>query len=111
MTDRVGFRFTVKESASGTPWIAAEPTHEMLGNQFLKQALIGFDLKPEANLEQAQAIAAYMRKHIKGMRFGGSRRIRCQTQGPHRRTGGDSQESRKLPGMTEERVLAKGVSN
>ncbi len=64
-TDHADFGFWVKESATGTPWIAAEPTHEMLG----KRVNIGFNLKPETNLEQAHAIAAYMQKHIKGKSF------------------------------------------
>jgi len=65
MTDRAEFNFTVKEFASGTPWIVAEPMNKMLSIG----GMIGFDLKPGTTLKQAHEIADYMRKHIEGISY------------------------------------------
>lgn len=65
MPDRAEFNFTVKEFASGTPWIVAEPMNKMLSIG----GMIGFDLKPGTTMKQAHEIADYMRKHIEGISY------------------------------------------
>jgi hypothetical protein len=62
-TNRAEFTFVVKEGAEGRPWIAAEP----LSGETVFKGLVGFDLASDATLEQAKELAAYMRKHIRGM--------------------------------------------
>jgi hypothetical protein len=64
MTERAEFTFTVKEGASGKPWIAAEP---LGGDMPSLRGLLGFDLAPGTTLEQAHSLAKYMRENIRGL--------------------------------------------
>jgi hypothetical protein len=53
MTERGDFRFTVKESANGTPWIAAEPSGPPR-----------FRAKTRTNYEEAKTVASFLNTHI-----------------------------------------------
>jgi hypothetical protein len=61
MTERGDFRFTVKESADGTPWIAAEPSGKLLP---AIPGQLGFELKAGTNYEEAKSVAAFLNTHI-----------------------------------------------
>ena len=69
MTERAEFTFTVKESTDGTPSIAAEPTEGTMRG--VGRSVVGFDLATGTTLDAAKEIAAYMRKHIRGINFTG----------------------------------------
>jgi hypothetical protein len=59
-TFRGQYRFTVKESSNGSPWVAAEPAGETirdLGN-------LGFDLEAGTTMEDARALANLMNARI-----------------------------------------------
>ena len=58
MTERAEVSFTVKESASGTPWIMVESGPDLFGGT------VGFDLAPDTKLKKAKKIAEYLGKHI-----------------------------------------------
>ena len=47
------FRFTVKESADGTPWIAAEPSGKLLP---AIPGELGFELKAGTSYEEAKSV-------------------------------------------------------
>jgi hypothetical protein len=47
------YRFKVKEWGDGSPWLAAEPTGDIIPGT----GDLGFDLDPGATLEQAHALA------------------------------------------------------
>jgi hypothetical protein len=59
-TERGFYRFTVKEYATGAPFIAAEPAGAMLSIE----GQLGFDLKLETTYERAHEIAGWMNDHI-----------------------------------------------
>ena len=59
MTERGEYRFTVKEYASGAPFIAAEPAGDTLSI-----GQLGFDLTPGTSYDKAREIARYMNDHI-----------------------------------------------
>lgn len=62
MTERGEFRFTVKESHNGKPWIAFEPA----GSRLISvKGMLGFDLKDGATLDDAKEIARYMNENIR----------------------------------------------
>jgi hypothetical protein len=46
------YRFTVKETADGTPWLAAEPAGEKIEGLY---GLLGFKLEKGTTLEEASA--------------------------------------------------------
>jgi hypothetical protein len=62
-TERGEYRFTVKEYASGAPFVAAEPAGTFEGLEGFGGDL-GFDLQPNTTYEQAQDIAKYLNRHI-----------------------------------------------
>lgn len=64
-TSRAEFTFVVKEGAEGRPWIVAEP----LSGDAVFKGLIGFDLASDVTVAQAQEIAAYMKKLIRGISY------------------------------------------
>jgi hypothetical protein len=64
MTERAEFTFVAKESATGAPFVAAEPVSDMPKTI---RAVIGFDLKAGTTLKEAHEIAAYLRSHIRGV--------------------------------------------
>jgi hypothetical protein len=55
-TRRGQYRFTVRESAEGTPWLVAEPA----AGAGLEVGNIGFSLRPSATLEDAHEVAEFM---------------------------------------------------
>jgi hypothetical protein len=55
------YRFTVKETARGTFWLAAEPAGETLEGLY---GLLGFELERGTTLEEAQRIAGLMNERI-----------------------------------------------
>ena len=60
------YRYTVKEREDGTPWIAGEPSGDMLkiiGTEG-DDLNIGFTLRPGATLEDARNIAKFMNDRI-----------------------------------------------
>ena len=64
MTERAEFTFTVKEGASGTAWIAAEPLGDVPPSL---RGVIGFDLTAGTTLDEAKEIAKYLRGHVRGI--------------------------------------------
>jgi len=64
MTERNDCTFAVTAFVSGRPWIVAEPIEG-----YLPDRVIGFHLVDGITFEQANEIAAFMRKHIRGMNF------------------------------------------
>jgi hypothetical protein len=63
MTTRAKPVFTVKESSSGTTWIAIEYATSEKG---MPVGQFGFDLKPGTTIERARDIAAFLREHLVG---------------------------------------------
>ena len=60
------YRYTVKESEDGKPWIAGEPigdTIEIVGDDG-EDLEIGFTLRPGATLDDAEKLAKYMNEWI-----------------------------------------------
>jgi hypothetical protein len=64
-TEHGEFRFTVKEGADGTPWIAAEPQGQTM--PALKDAFVGFGLPEGVTLAEAYRTADFMNKHLQSM--------------------------------------------
>jgi hypothetical protein len=60
-SERGEFRFTVKESHDGKPWIAFEPA----GRELISKGLLGFDLKEGKTLDGAREVADYLNHHIR----------------------------------------------
>ena len=56
------FKFTVKESADGTAWIAAEPIGRAAVD--LLPGVLGFGLRREATLQEAGDVADFMNDTI-----------------------------------------------
>ena len=64
-TERGKYRFTVKESANGEPWIMLEPLGETL--PLLKNGFISFDLRAGITLDDAQKLTQELNKEITGV--------------------------------------------
>lgn len=62
MTERGEFRFTVKESHDGRPWIAFEPAGRKITGL---NGMLGFDLKDGATLDAARGIARYLNENVR----------------------------------------------
>ena len=62
MSERGRYKFTVKESAKGTPWIAAEPMGPE--PEVLCEGILGFDLREGATLDEAREIAHFLNDHV-----------------------------------------------
>ena len=60
-TARGEYRFTVRESAGGVPWLAAEPKGDR--NPWLNSVL-GFELRPETTREEAENLAQVLNGYI-----------------------------------------------
>jgi len=60
-TERGSYRFTVKETARGTFFLAAEPAGDTLEGLY---GLLGFDLEEGTTLEDAMRIADLMNNKI-----------------------------------------------
>jgi hypothetical protein len=63
MMERAEFTFKAKEYASGMPWILAQS----ISGPDIIGGTLGFDLTVGTTFEEAKEIAAYMRKHIRGL--------------------------------------------
>jgi hypothetical protein len=62
MTTKSGrYRFTVKETARGTFWLAAEPAGNTIEDLY---GLLGFELETGTTLEEAQRFADQMNYRI-----------------------------------------------
>ncbi|MDQ1387463.1 MAG: hypothetical protein QOF56_917 [Acidobacteriaceae bacterium] len=62
MTTKSGpYRFTVKETARGTFWLAAEPAGKTIEDFY---GLLGFELQTGTTLEEANRIASLMNERI-----------------------------------------------
>jgi hypothetical protein len=64
MTERGSYKFTVKETADGTPWIAAEPAGGTLASF---PGSLGFELRPGTSYDFAKTLAGYLNTHIVGI--------------------------------------------
>jgi hypothetical protein len=62
MTERGHYRFTVKESARGHFWVAAEPAGDTIKS--LDDCVLGFDLAPGASHGHAVAVADLLNRNI-----------------------------------------------
>jgi len=60
------YRYTVKETADGRPWIAGEPAGDTIKIVGAKgeDLNIGFTLQPGTTYQQAQDVAKYLNKWI-----------------------------------------------
>lgn len=56
------FKFTVKEFADGTPYLAAEPMRSAM--TLFDEAQMFFQLRPGTDIEEAHRIAKYLNQHI-----------------------------------------------
>lgn len=61
------FKFMVKESGAGVPWIALEPADENL--PVLGEGNLGFDLVDGASLADAEEVARVLNRHIKQLSY------------------------------------------
>ena len=62
MKERGQYRFTVKESARGAFWIAAEPAGDTIKS--LHDCVLGFDLEPRASHGHALAVAEFLNRNV-----------------------------------------------
>jgi hypothetical protein len=62
MRERGQYRFTVKESARGAFWVAAEPAGDTIKS--LDDCVLGFDLEPGATHGHAVAVADFLNRNI-----------------------------------------------
>jgi hypothetical protein len=69
MTVRAQFRFIVKQSADGTPWIAFEPLHGQMHGEALPSGLFGFDPPPGTTGKDAERIADFLDTHVAALNF------------------------------------------
>lgn len=60
-TLRGEYRFTVRESASGVSWLAAEPTGE--SNPWL-DGVLGFELRPGTTRWEAERLAGILNTYV-----------------------------------------------
>ncbi len=60
-TERGDFLFKVSESADGTPWISLEPRTSI---PEFRKVLVGFDLKPGADIHHAENVARYLNDNL-----------------------------------------------
>ncbi len=56
------FKFTVKEFADGTPYLAAEPLQSKM--TLLDEAQMFLQLQPGTDIEEAHKMAKYLNQHI-----------------------------------------------
>jgi hypothetical protein len=63
-TERGSYRFTVKENARGTFFLAAEPAGDTLKGLY---GLLGFNLEEDTTLEEATRIADFMNSNIRSL--------------------------------------------
>ena len=64
-TQRGNYKFTIKESASGTPWIALEPLGE--GIELPNKGFLGFDLPRGVDMKKATEIARYLNENLSSL--------------------------------------------
>jgi hypothetical protein len=69
MTDRAQYRFIVKETGDGKPWIALEPLERELSGEGLPRGIFGFDLPVGTTYDQAKETARYLDKHLAKFTF------------------------------------------
>ena len=62
-----GFKFVVKESGAGVPWIALEPEGENLA--VLGNGNLGIDLVDGATIADAQELARALTHHVKQLSY------------------------------------------
>ncbi len=62
MTERGHYRFAAQEGARGEFWIVAEPAGDTIGS--LDDRTLGFDLWPQATMEQANDVADFLNRTI-----------------------------------------------
>ncbi len=67
MADSAAYKFTVKESADGEPWIAAEPMQGEIAA--LRGSNLAFDLRPGASIEDASRVASLMNSAVSAIRL------------------------------------------
>jgi hypothetical protein len=60
-TARGEYRFTVRESADGVPWLAAEPNNER--DPWLNSVL-GFELRRDTTREEAEGLARVLNGYV-----------------------------------------------
>lgn len=60
-TSRGEYRFTVKESAVGVPWLAAEPTG---GRSSWLDGALGFELRPGTTIWEAERLAHILNAYV-----------------------------------------------
>jgi hypothetical protein len=58
------YRYTVKETADGKPWIVGEPVGDTAPTIFIDDLEIGFTLRPGATLDDAHWVAKSMNDWI-----------------------------------------------
>ncbi len=58
MTERVKYKYAVKEDAGGEAWIACEPLNGDLS--ILKNGFLGFELPEGTTYKRAQEIASFL---------------------------------------------------
>lgn len=61
------YRWTVKESGTGTPWLLGEPVGEtikIVGATGEDDLEFGFYLRPGTNLQEAQEVASFLNDRI-----------------------------------------------
>jgi hypothetical protein len=63
MTEDAEYRFTIKESRTGVPWIMCELSVEP-GLSILENGFLGFRLPPGTSLDQAKEIAKFLNEKI-----------------------------------------------
>jgi hypothetical protein len=61
------YRFTVKETASGEPWLMLEPMPQNL--QVLSGGFLGLRLRPGATYEEARRLATTLDTEINSITF------------------------------------------
>jgi hypothetical protein len=66
MTEHCEYTCTVKEHASGTPWLLFEPLKGP-EPQAIRGKILGVDLRPDTTLEQAKELAEQIRKYMVGL--------------------------------------------
>ena len=64
-TEQSAFRFTVKESGDGTPWIECEPYEP--GLSAIGDGYLGLRLRDGIGITEAQEIASLLNKKIKSI--------------------------------------------
>ena len=60
-TARGEYRFTVRETAGGVPWLAAEPTGE---RDPWFDGVLGFELRPNSTRKEAEGLAQVLNGYV-----------------------------------------------